>query len=85
MKYAFIESQQDTFAVTRMCDMMDVSQSAYYDWLKRPESARCLEDRRLGEKVKKFHEKSRETYGAVVSAMTWWKTANQLAVRVWAA
>lgn len=64
MKYAFIESNQETFAVTRMCDMMDVSQSAYYDWLKRPESARSLEDRRLGEKVKKSHEKSRETYGA---------------------
>ena len=64
MKYAFIESHQDTFVVTRMCDMMDVSQSAYYDWLKRPDSARSLEDRRLGEKVKKFHEKSREIYGA---------------------
>jgi len=43
---------------------MGVSPSAYYDWLKRPESARSLEDRRLGEKVKKSHEKSRETYGA---------------------
>ena len=64
VKYAFIESHQDTFVVTRMCDMMDVSQSAYYDWLKRPDSARSLEDRRLGEKVKKFHEKSREIYGA---------------------
>lgn len=64
MKYAFIESNQETFTVTRMCDMMDVSQSAYYDWLKRPESVRSLEDKRQGEKVKEFHEKSRETYGA---------------------
>jgi transposase InsO family protein len=44
--------------------MMEISQSAYYDWLKRPESARSLEDRRQGEKIKKIHEKSRETYGA---------------------
>jgi len=43
--------------------MMEVSCSAFYDWLKRPESARSIEDRRLGEKVKKSHEKSRETYG----------------------
>ena len=64
MKYAFIERNQETFSVTRMCALMDVSQSAYYDWLKRPESARSLEDSRLGEKVKKSHEKSRETYGA---------------------
>ncbi|WP_456376714.1 IS3 family transposase [Thiolapillus sp.] len=43
---------------------MAVPQSACYDWLKRPESARCLEDRWQGEKVKKIHEKSREIYGA---------------------
>jgi hypothetical protein len=42
-----------------MCEMMEVSQSAYYDWLNRPESARSLEDRRQGEKIKKIHEKSR--------------------------
>ena len=64
MKYAFIKLHQATFTVTRMCDMMEVSCSAFYDWLKRPESARSLEDRRLSEKVKKSHQKSREIYGA---------------------
>ena len=64
MKYAFIERHHETFTVTRMCNLMDISQSAYYDWLKRPESARSLEDRRLSEKVKESHEKSRKTYGA---------------------
>ncbi len=64
MKYAFIERHHERFTVTRMCNLMDVSQSAYYDWLKRPESLRSLEDRRLGAKVKESHEKSRETYGA---------------------
>ncbi len=64
MKYAFIESNQGIFTVTRMCNTMNVSQSAYYDWLKRPESLRSLEDGRLSEKVKNIHKKSRETYGA---------------------
>ncbi len=64
MKYAFIKSNRETFSVSRMCEIMGVSPSTYYDWLKRPVSARSLEDRRLGEKVKNFHEKSRETYGA---------------------
>jgi transposase InsO family protein len=64
VKYAFIEHHQATFTVTRMCDMMEVSCSAFYDWLKRPESAHSSEDRRLSEKVKKSHQKSRETYGA---------------------
>ena len=47
-----------------MCNTMGVSPSAYYDWLKRPESARSLEDKRQGERVKKIHEKSRGIYGA---------------------
>ena len=64
MKYAFIERNQKIFTVTRMCYLLDVSQSAYYDWLKRPESTHNREDRLLGEKVKKIHKKSRETYGA---------------------
>ena len=64
MKYTSIQSNQGIFSVSRMCEIMGVSPSAYYDWLKRPVSARSLEDRRLGEKVKKFRAKSRETYGA---------------------
>jgi len=63
VKYAFIKRNQEVFTVTRICHLMDVSSSAYYDWLKRPESPRSIGDRRLGEKVKQIHEKSRETYG----------------------
>lgn len=61
MKYAFIQHYQRVFAVTRLCQVMAVSPSAYYDWLRRPESAHRLEDRRLGEQVKKLHENSRKT------------------------
>ena len=64
MKYAFIKAHQEVFAVTRMCELFSVSQSAYYDWLTRPESQRSEEDRRLSEKVKQSHEASREVYGA---------------------
>ena len=64
MKYAFIQRNQEEFTVTRMCRLMGVSPSAYYDWLTRPQSARSLEDVRLGEQVKSIHKQSRETYGA---------------------
>ena len=47
-----------------MCALFGVSQSAYYDWLKRPESQRSLEDRRLSKKIKQSHKASREIYGA---------------------
>ena len=64
MKYAFIKAHQEVFAITRMCELFGVSQSAYYDWLTRPESPRSVEDRRLSEKIKQSHETSREIYGA---------------------
>lgn len=64
MKYAFIQPHQEAFRVSRMCQLFHISRSGYYAWCQRPESARCVEERRLGEKVKKIHEKSRETYGA---------------------
>ena len=37
---------------------------SYYDCLDRPESDRKREKRRLREKIKKFHQASRETYGS---------------------
>jgi hypothetical protein len=40
---------------------MEISQSVYYNRLKRTESARSLEDRRQSE-IKKKNKKSRETY-----------------------
>ena len=33
MKYAFIQSQSGIYAVTRLCQVLDVCRSAYYDWL----------------------------------------------------
>lgn len=64
MKYAFIKEHKREFAVTRMCQILGVSQSAYYDWLTRPESQRSVEDRRLCGKIKRSHEVSRGVYGA---------------------
>jgi len=50
--------------ITLMCHLLEVSRSAYYDWLSRPESQHSKEDRRLGARVKALHKESRETYGA---------------------
>jgi transposase InsO family protein len=43
---------------------MGVSRSGYYDWVDRPESARTRRHRSLTEKIRYFHQASRETYGA---------------------
>jgi transposase InsO family protein len=46
-----------------MCRFLQVSQSAYYDWLHRIPSFREREDEQLSGIVKKVFEKSRNTYG----------------------
>ncbi len=63
MKYAFIRDHREQFRVRRLCEVLEVSRSGYYEWCGRPESSRHQEDRRLGEQIKASHEKSRQTYG----------------------
>jgi len=43
---------------------LDVSPSGYHDWLDRPESTRCKENRMLTEKIRHSHRQSREVYGS---------------------
>jgi len=63
VKYAFIKAHREQFRVSRLCEILEVSRSGYYEWCGRPESARSREDRRLEEQVKASHERSRQTYG----------------------
>lgn len=46
-----------------ICNDLEVSTSGYYAWLKRPPSARKLENERLWQKIKKHWNDSRKTYG----------------------
>lgn len=46
-----------------LCDVLDVSPSGYYAWLKRPISPRGKVDARLEIEIKAAHKRNRETYG----------------------
>ncbi len=65
MRYRFIKEQHEWHKVALLCEMLQVSRSGYYDWLKRPPSARALEDDRLWPKIVQLHQRRREAYGAV--------------------
>ncbi len=52
--------QQD---VRLSCHVLKVSTSGYYAWKKRPLSVRQTEDERIWQKIKKYWEDSRKTYG----------------------
>jgi putative transposase len=64
VKYAFIRRHTRLFKVTRMCAVLGVSRSGYYEWRDRPESRRAIEDRQLLQSIRAMHVQSREAYGA---------------------
>ena len=47
-----------------MCKVLEVSRSGFYAWIRRQESARAREDRKLLAEIRRIHEASRKTYGA---------------------
>ena len=47
-----------------MCQVLKVSRSGYYDWLKYPLSKRKMEDMKLKQKIMQIYIKSRKTYGS---------------------
>ncbi len=64
MKYAFIREHREAHKITRLCELLDVSTSGYYDWLDRPESQRSRENKALTKKISYFHQQSNAIYGS---------------------
>jgi len=52
------------FRVTKMCQILKVSRSGYYHWLKEPVSQRKKKDMKLKQKIKQIYQKSRQRYGS---------------------
>ena len=59
-----IERHRGEFEVGLMCALAGVTRGGFYAWLKRGESRRSKEDRRLKLLVEAAHRQSRGTYGA---------------------
>lgn len=57
---------KDHYPIHLLCEVMDVSPSGYYDWLKRRHSPspRTRENQALTEEIKILFAQSRETYGS---------------------
>lgn len=47
-----------------MCRVLRVARSGFYAWLREPESARSIEDRRLVGRIRYFHAASGGVYGS---------------------
>lgn len=64
MKFTFIRNHAEEFPIRRMCRILEVSRSGYYAWLKRPESRRSQEDRRLKVQIRTLFRKNHKRYGS---------------------
>jgi transposase InsO family protein len=64
MKYAFIADHQHEFAVIRMCQVLQVSESGYYAWCKREPSERKRGDEELGKRIEDAYSTNRQVYGS---------------------
>lgn len=63
MKYAWSQQHATEFAVGAMCRFLQVSRSAYYDWLHRVPSTSKKDDAALTVILQSEFNKSRATYG----------------------
>ena len=64
MKFRFVESHQAQFSVRRMCRVLEVSSSGFYDWLKRTVSQRERDNEVLLRQIRDIFERSRQRYGS---------------------
>jgi len=73
VKYAFVRAQDKEFAIKRMCQILQISRSGYYDWRVRQDSERSRRDRVLLQEIRRIHQQTKEAYGATKT----WRALNQ--------
>ncbi|RNL54338.1 hypothetical protein D7003_11555 [Arthrobacter oryzae] len=61
---AFVDKHRDEHGVEPICKALQIAPSTYYARRSRPESARAVSDRELGEKIECIHAGNYGVYGA---------------------
>jgi putative transposase len=62
--FRIISAEKASFAVSLLCEVLDVNRSSFYAWERRPPSDRALSDVWLTEQIKEIWESNRKVYGA---------------------
>jgi putative transposase len=58
-----VKAHQAEYPIRLLCDVLGVSPSGYYAWVKRRPSARARANAALLEEIRRIHRDSREAYG----------------------
>jgi putative transposase len=64
MRFPLIDAAKESFPVTRLCQVLSVSQSGYFAWRSRPASCRQREDLVLLAHIRSAFARSSGTYGS---------------------
>lgn len=64
MKYAWIDSQRDSYPLQALCEMLGVSTSGYAEWKKCGGPTRWLSDEQLLALIRAVHAEYRQAYGS---------------------
>lgn len=62
-RYQFIAAHRRDYPVQRLCAVLGVAASGFYDWMRREPSQRQRANEALGLRIRAIHEASRQTYG----------------------
>lgn len=87
MKFHFIDAEKESFPVSLMCRVLEVSRSGYYRWAAardRPDLRLRSDEPKLRREIRKIHRGSRGAYGrprihAVLRARGWKVSAKRIA------
>lgn len=64
MSYTCVKNCADEYPVSRVCEVLQVSESGYYAWLKRPPSQREQANQSLKTRIQAIWEQVKHSYGA---------------------
>lgn len=64
MKFQFIAECKQEYAITVLCQTLEVSESGYYGWKNRKVSQHCREDARLAAEIQQIYLDHRKLYGS---------------------
>lgn len=62
--FKLVEAEKASYPVTVLCDVLELSRSGFYAWLRRGPSERAKEDERLAVEIAAVHARSRRRYGS---------------------
>lgn len=62
--FGFIAAKKAEHPIAMMCRVLEVSRSGYHAWIKRPPSARAVQDARLTARIRELHKLRRGVYGS---------------------